>query len=166
VGAATRQQLLLLCIQPQVAPFLITTAASIVKHDRFEHGGHVTEEILAPLKLLERVGDLQTLTIPAKFAFIGGRQLELLVPPARAAALQRLPRACCARAHTALPHCFGECAPFQKFKVKKPRAGTGGTPFPFFFFQLGVWLVLFGSSFGGGPLRAAIEKNSKIYQNL
>ena len=38
------------------------------------------------------------------------------------------------------------------------------TPFPFFFFQLGVWLVLFGSFDGGGPLRVAIEKVSKIYR--
>ena len=41
------------------------------------------EEILAPLKLREHVGDLHRLTIPATFAFIGGRQLELSVPPAR-----------------------------------------------------------------------------------
>ena len=41
------------------------------------------EEILAPLKLRERVGDLQSLTIPAKFAWFDGRQLELSVPPAR-----------------------------------------------------------------------------------
>jgi len=67
-----------------------------------------------------RVGhwNLQHLPIPAKILRIGGRQLELLVHPARAAALQRLPRACCARAHTALPQCLGDCVPFQKFKTK------------------------------------------------
>ena len=77
-----------------------------------------SEAWLEPPKM--RVGhwNLQHLPIPAKILRIGGRQLELLVHPARAAALQRLPRACCARAHTALPHCFGECAVLP-FKVQK-----------------------------------------------
>ena len=84
----------------------------------FHRDDHDDGKILAPLNLREHVGGLHPLTIPAKFARIGGRQPELSVPPARAAALQRLPRACCARAHTALPHCFGECAVLP-FKVQK-----------------------------------------------
>jgi hypothetical protein len=79
----------------------------------FHRDDHAAEVFLAPQKMRVDVGQLHPLTIPAKFACIGDRQLELSVPPACAATLQRLPPGHAGGGGTALPCVFHHVFPFK-----------------------------------------------------
>ena len=95
---------------------------------------HASRDSLAPLKMRAGHVDLHHLTIAAKFARIGGRQLELWVHPARAGRCCGCRRGMLRAAAQPCRIVLGQRS-LSKVQNRSLWARKRGTPFPFFFFK-------------------------------